>query len=352
MTKHVPWPVQKSEAVGTSAADLRANLAGLLSLNSPDPFDVREGIFRDSDDAIVAGTAGLTVNVRPFVAVFAGPLLASSDAVESVALAAVPSTNSRWDVIYAVADRVSGDGVPTAADPGLRIEKVTGTPGSVPATPAVPTGAIPLARVRVYFNTTATSATTIEALHPWTVARGAPIPVRSLAERNAITPVLGSRVLRLDNGGNIQRYDAAEIWVDDGSGPIASVARNAAGTLPGPGLLTINMDTVDFDPAGMWSASNPERLTAKVAGVYRIHATGGWTGGSTIVAAEIRVNGSTVRLNPVSGNSQEIASVEILVRLDVGDYVSMGLISERAAGNTTNTSSDRKPRMTAQMIAP
>ncbi len=352
MTKHVPWPVQKSATVGTSAADLRSNIAGMFALNSPDPFDVREGVFRDSDDAIVAGTAGLAVNVRPFVAVFAGPLLASSDAVEAVELAAVPESNSRWDLIYAVADRISGDGVPTADHPGLRIGRVTGTPGSVPATPGVPVGAIPLARVRIYFNTTATSATTIEALHPWTVTRGAAIPVRSQADRDSITPVVGQRVIRLDNGGNMQRYDGAEVWVDDGAGPVVSVSRTTAGTIGTAGLLSIEMTSVDYDPAGMWSADNPDRLTAKVAGVYRIHVSGGWQQATQTVGAQISVNGAAVRLGTAPGPSQQLAQAEFSPRLEVGDYVSMQLFSERTAGNSTLTFADRVPRMTAQWIAP
>lgn len=352
MTKHVPWPVQKSETVGTSAADLRANLAGLLALNSANAFDVRVGVLRDTDTAIVAGTSGLAVNVRPFVAVFAGPLLGSSDAVEAVELDAVPASNSRWDVIYAVADRISGDGVPTAANPGLRIDKVTGTAGSVPATPAIPTGAIPLARVRVYFNTTATSATTIEALHPWTVTRGAPIPVRSVAERNVITPVVGTRVIRLDKGGSTQRYDVAEVWVDDGAGPVAAVNRTTALTPSGAGTFDIEMNQVDFDPAGMWSASNPERLTAKVAGVYRITASGGWNNATLVTAASILVNGTARRTAPTSGENQETAEAELLVRLEVGNYVSMQLYHGRAAGNSVLTVDDRKPRLTAQWVAP
>ncbi|EFQ82696.1 hypothetical protein HMPREF0063_11905 [Aeromicrobium marinum DSM 15272] len=355
MSMNQGFPAAEGPSFGALASDVRRDISGLLSLNSGDSADVRLGVFRDSDVAIVSGTSATsppTYSVRALVAVVEGPVLVATTGTTIVESTAPPGSNPRIDVIWIRQRRISGDGG-SETDPIAELGVTQGSPNPVPAVPAIPAGALALAQSLVQPADAATNAADITQTHRWTVARGAPIPVRTLAERATITPVVGTRVLRLDTGG-IQRYDPASVWVDDGAGPVVSAFRSLA-LDPAPtavGTYEVPFTGVDEDPAGMWSAGNPGRLTAKVAGVYRLSATGGWNSPTTVTGAQISVNGTPVRLGITTGTAQQTAQVEVHRRLNVGDFATMQMYNERSGGNTILTVADRRPLMTAQWIAP
>lgn len=149
---------------GTTAKAARLALGGLLAKDGTGPLNVRKGVLADGQGAVVTGAAGMTYNVRPFVAVtmataINGPVLVPNDATVSVTTDPAPGSNSRIDVIYVWQRLVSGDGGSETTNAPI-IDVAKGNASATPSAPAIPTGALELARVTVPSGTTATSALT------------------------------------------------------------------------------------------------------------------------------------------------------------------------------------------------
>ncbi len=198
------------------ALDGRLDSASLWALDGPGPLDVRTGVvFAPGNPMLVQGTSAtspwaVTVNPGHVIGskgISNGPYVACNDALATVSLANPDATNPRIDVIYAMqkdtAAIINADGTTAAT-----LAAVTGTPSATPAVPSIPVGAVALAQVQIGNATTATAGTsgagvTITQQWQWTTVRGAPIPTRTQAERDAITwgtTATPADVLRLDTG--------------------------------------------------------------------------------------------------------------------------------------------------------
>ena len=219
---------QTGTGFGTAPKAARLANGGLLAHDGSTPLGVRKGVLVDGGVPVVSGTASMTYSVRAFVAVTMatstnGPTVVPNDATVIVATTVAPGTNSRIDVIWVRQQLLSGDGG-SETDNLAEIGVTQGTAGATPAVPAIPTGALSLATVNVPTGTTATSGLTFTESHPWTVANGAPIPVRNDTERAALTAFDGLIVNNL-TAKRLQKYDAlATVWR-----PLAEGGATAAG---------------------------------------------------------------------------------------------------------------------------
>lgn len=147
---------------GTTPKGARTALAGLLAKNADGT--VKVGVLADGQGPVVTGAAGMSYSVRKHVAVTKaseanGPVLVPNDGTVSVSTDPAPGSNSRIDVVYVWQRLVSGDGgSETTVAPVIDVAK--GAASATPAVPAIPTGALELARATVPSGTTATSGLT------------------------------------------------------------------------------------------------------------------------------------------------------------------------------------------------
>lgn len=117
----------------------------------------------------------------------------------------------------------------------------------------------------------------------------------------------------------------------------AKVYRTAAGSYNGGGGWDyVTFDTEAWDSGGLWNAANPKRLTAPVSGEYLISGYVHWlANGSDNHRRDINFqkNGTT-GIGGVKayqhGTEDTVTSGSIIVYLNAGDYVEMGLYSPTA----------------------
>lgn len=196
----------------TTPLDARLmNMAGLVCNADGSP---RVGVIGGANASIVSTLA--TMNVAIAAAEFAtsrgkadGVSIFTNDGTVNVAIAAAPASNSRIDVIWVKHnDDTQGDAN------ALPVFGVTaGTAAASPTKPAIPTGALELATLRVYAGTTATNggSNTLVNTYQMTAARGGLVPFRTKTELDAWTnPPAWARAYVLDTGDEYGR--AAGAW--------------------------------------------------------------------------------------------------------------------------------------------
>lgn len=232
-----------ADALGTpggvvSDEDHRLALAGLIS-PATSTLAVRTGVLvSPTSNALITGTSAtgtMTVNVlaHHWVTTRAtgdGIYIGTKEASGTVNIVAAPGSNSRIDVVYS---KQNDTGSSVSADTGTTQELygvVTGTAAAVPTKPALPIGATEIGTVTVAAGATNTlgAGVTIATTANQVVARGCPVPVRTQAERDALTAYNGLSVKRLDLGGAEQQYISGA-WKDlaFGTGVLATLATSA-----------------------------------------------------------------------------------------------------------------------------
>jgi hypothetical protein len=262
----------------TSPTEARLALGGLVT-PAGTGVAVRGGTFYGpGTPGLVSGTGSMAYSVAAgqFVvtrsAATLGPYLGANDGATTVNTTAAPGTvgQSRWDLIwYRQPDAEQGDANSTAV-----FGVTQGTASGSPAKPygSVPAGALVLAEALVPQGATQTSSgVTITQVAPWTVATGAPVPVRSQAERDAMTTYSGLTVYRIDTT-RTEQYDGSTWRVIHDPGAWRSytptwtaVTTNPTvgnGTLSGKYLLVGRR--VEFRIAVTWGST-----TNNGSGVYR-----------------------------------------------------------------------------------
>lgn len=165
-------------ANGTVPKGARLALGGLIEHDgSADPLGVKLGVLEDTFTPVVAGTAGMSYDVRAAVFVTNptgsaanGPTVGANDAVVNVATTAAPGSNARYDVIWVRQHVVAADGG-ADSDNILEFGVKQGTVSASPSVPTIPTGALALANVLVTAGTVATNTLTFTAVHSWVRAR-------------------------------------------------------------------------------------------------------------------------------------------------------------------------------------
>jgi hypothetical protein len=166
---------------GTTPQGARLAQSGLIEWAGPNPLDTKQGVFYDTGTPVVAGTAGMSYDVRAFVATgrlsaASGPWISANDATVNVVTTAAPGSNSRIDVIWCRQHLVAADGG-ADTDVILEIGVTQGTSAASPSVPSVPTGALALMKVTVPSGTLATSGLTFTRMHEWVGGRAVRQPM-------------------------------------------------------------------------------------------------------------------------------------------------------------------------------
>lgn len=180
----------------------RRGFAGLVAQGSAGV--PRSGVL---GPAPAVSLSGSTVQVGPFNAVIGSSKGAYLVAVDSVTAAGTvgvaDATNGRLDrVVLEVLDPDNGSAGTTRLG---RLRVVAGTAAAIPGLPALPPLSLHIGQVLVPKSGAGSPVVTVDA--PLSAAAGAPVPVRSQAERDGLTKSVGLTVARMDAGGAVETWD-------------------------------------------------------------------------------------------------------------------------------------------------
>lgn len=210
----------------------------------------RAGVLGGANASIVSTTA--TMNVAIAAAEFGttkgkadGLAVFTNDGTVNVAIATSPASNSRIDVIYVKHnDDTTGD---ANALPIFGVS--TGAAAAAPTKPAIPTGALELATLRVYSGTTATNggSNTLVNTYQMTAARGGRVAFRTKVDLDLwTTAVEGQDAVALASGGLY--VFTAGVWVGTNTAfavgsPIKGAAPDGVPLLTQAGQVVVTTDT-------------------------------------------------------------------------------------------------------------
>lgn len=213
------FPEAGSPAIGAQPLDTRLALAALIAGGGAG-LAVRPGVFAGAPVALVVGTDGWAYRLRS--AHFAtsrsahdGAHIFANDGDQDAATDAAPGTPgaSRIDILYVVqpSNTENGD---TTSTPVFGVAIGDASTG-VPNPPAIPAGAMELARNTMTSAATSTSSAgnTITQTWQYTALRGAPIPVRNAAERDELNPLVSAT-----NHLEVDRLDTGQLERNTGTG--------------------------------------------------------------------------------------------------------------------------------------
>lgn len=228
------WVASGSAGV-TQPQDARLASAGLLSAFGAGPLDAAAGVIYGPGNPcrVTGSSSGPNMKYVVAAGVLATARGTSSDglylwandgAVTIDSSTPAPGSGTRWDLVYARAKNAN-DGFGDA-DSDTELGVTVGTAGSPPTKPygSVPSGALVLAECSVGTSIANASLAGITQVSPWKVARGAPVPVRSQTERDALTQYDALTVSRLDTG-KIEQSDGTS-WVAFIPATVRHVARS------------------------------------------------------------------------------------------------------------------------------
>lgn len=277
------WVPINTGNVGTT--EVEARLADAALFESNNGADPRSGLLGQGAATVVTGRADMSYDIAacsPVInrAAGEGVYRFSATGVTNIATTAAPAANSRIDIIWLK----QNDQSKTDAN-NLAVAGVTqGAVAASPVAPAIPAGALELARATVGPNITGTNAAAITQTFRYTAFKGQPIPVRNTTERAEITaPRIGQLVARLDldANGRIQERRTAAGWLAETAHAEFTSASNVVPTNAEWGMGTFTRDTaagVGYESAAgtdnAWiSISAVDTLTVRDAGLYDITVT-------------------------------------------------------------------------------
>lgn len=222
-----PLPLSRSigsrydGAVGATALDTRLTLAALLAQGGSG-LAARPGVLPGAPAVLVTGTAGpgwaYQVAAAPLATsrgVADGAHILTNTGPESVATIAAPGTagTSRIEIIYALQPS-KGENSDTSSTPVFGVARGNASTGT-PVPPTLPPGALELARntMAAGATSTASSGNTITQTWRYTALLGAPIYVRSQAERDELTALASA-----SNPITVDRLDLGVLECNRGAG--------------------------------------------------------------------------------------------------------------------------------------
>jgi hypothetical protein len=274
--------------------------------------------------------SGMTVNVAAGqVAVptanATGSLVCTSDAVEPVALAAAPSSNSRIDLVVCQA---RGNDLDGGANNDFIFAPVTGTVAASPVAPAVPANAVALAQIAVGTGVAAIVAANITDARP---ALLNPAGEPATTSANLITkPDLTGQLWVAKGGVN------GGAWRKAGDALKARVYRSAAVS---PGAVNafnaMPFDTVSYDAYGLMALSSTP-FTCPLAGVWELRgASAMFPLASRFIVALFKNGTEVARGHDVTGTAAAGTGgpVTDLQPLAVGDTIQLQIFVSAASVN-------------------
>lgn len=125
--------------------------------------------------------------------------------------------------------------------------------------------------------------------------------------------------------------------------PAARVYSSTSQSLPNSTDVTLNFDTASFDTDNLHSATEPSKLTAPIAGIYRVSSSVGFTASSGRFRLELLQNGTTVLYdtqNPTTGDNTFLSATD-LVQLKAGEYIQV--VVQQTSGATSSAFSCGPP---------
>lgn len=339
---------------GTAPSDARLGIASVVADDGTSALAGRNGVFYDGQGNVVSGntdTGTMSYSVRAcqfalylLGTVGSGIVLGSNDAVFKATTTAAPGSNSRIDVIWVRQHAVaSGDGG-SDSDNIMQIGVTQGTAAASPTVPTIPTGAMALAQAVMTSGSTSTNSLAITQVHGWTTTHGSAIPVRTQAERDALTGFNGLSVYRIDQQ-NVETHNGTA-W-NAGHKPrrlltrlatyaLATGVNTAVGSWTadtgddGDGNLTYSNPTVVVNRAGLYYIRFLTLFPASATGVRTLGIYRNATlSGGTITA------GTASALETIAGQaSSHTVDVECLVQCAVGDTL-VAAASQTSGGSLT-----------------
>lgn len=206
------------DAKGTTPSEARLAMAGLVAENAPGV--PRQGLLAQSATNVVVGTATMAYDVAPINPVISrsvsdGIYLPTFTGTSNVPTTDAPASGARIDLIWVKQnDAEAGDPDNFAV---LGVTQGLAAPAPARPTASVPDGAYVIASAKVNAGAVATSGAAVVITQEWvhTASRGAPIRIRDLSDRAAITsPFAGQRITRLDRNRHVQEWDGTKwVWV-------------------------------------------------------------------------------------------------------------------------------------------
>ena len=305
--------VRQLSTTGTTPKEHRLTIAGMMAENAPGT--PRSGLLNPASTNIVFPKANMSYDVLACAAVILrdqdeGVYTPTTTGVTNVLTGNAPSSGSRWDIVWIKQndpEKQDNDGGTPAVNLNTAMVRVTqGQAAASPVKPAIPAGAYALSEHQIFSGMTATNASpnTSRQLWRYTVPRGAPIPVRNQAERDEISPVLGTTVLRLDQGGLIE-------------------SRDGVGYSGSRQFVTLRNVELRFAPGTQRSIGNPTEQSAEtVANDFLVPASGDDTFRFT------RPGLYQIEFTPI-GRSQSSAGVCTILR-NGGQLAETGFGGQRA----------------------
>lgn len=217
----------------------------------------RVGVLDGDGRAIV--TALATMNVAIAAADFVtskgtadGVAIFTNGGTVNVAITPAPASNSRIDVIWVKHnDNTTGDANST---PTFGV--TAGTAAASPTKPAIPTGALELATLRVYAGTTATNggSNTLTNTYQMTASRGGIVPFRTLAELTAWTTALNGQVARDLATGDLYYRNGTTWRVQDGGMRLLIPTSVIGATVDPDGMIRPNNGVTRVQLNGIFSS--------------------------------------------------------------------------------------------------
>ena len=174
-----------------SFLDARRDMSGLFVCDNTTMMPIAGILDRSQDNLVTGNSDSMSVTVHPFNAVLNryGALLIQNDGNVKVALSAAPSANSRIDVVY-VKQNESRSPMSDGSDSPI-FGVVRGVAAATPVAPAVPGGALALARVLLPagVSNTAAGGVVITQTYIGAALKGDMLRVQTSAQRDALTTV-------------------------------------------------------------------------------------------------------------------------------------------------------------------
>lgn len=329
--------VKQNGDEGTTPIDARRALAGLFAENAPGA--PRTGLLEPATTSVVTGTANMSYNVSAFQAVVQraateGVYLFSGTGVTNVPTTAAPGTDKRYDLIWIKQNDIEkSDVLGGVVDNSAIVGVVQGSVAAAPAKPyvGVPDGAYVIAEALVSAGSTATNQGTVTISQTWRYAalKGAPIWVRGTTERAEITPYVGLRVHRLDNG-LYERWNGTT-WVAEADTLNFALFTTVQGSVPsgavwGPGMpskdvaRSINADFVTFSENDWLSVNRPGIYTIDLM----VEMVGGFGPGGFVFMENLQAN--TIATVGGSGGNPGGLSTSVTLFLNPGTTFPAGVV--------------------------
>lgn len=174
-----------------SFMDARRDMSGLFVCDKTTMLPIAGILDRSQDNLVTGNSNSMSVTVHPFNAVLNryGALLIQNDGNVNVPLKAAPSANSRIDVVYVMQHETRSPMSDSSDVPAFGV--VEGTAAAVPVAPAVPDGALALARVLLPagVSNTAAAGVVITQTYIGAAMKGDMLRVQTSTQRDALTGV-------------------------------------------------------------------------------------------------------------------------------------------------------------------